>query len=99
MTKLVLVILDLDKEMRVKANMSDFTIERVLSVKYKDKKWILVAYISNLLNEVKRNYEINDKKMLVIIRYLEIWKHFLENTKSQFKIWTGHKKLEYFIKS
>ena len=72
MTKLVLVILDLDKEMRVKANMSDFTIERVLSVKYKDKKWILVAYISNLLNKVKRNYEINDKKMLVIIRYLEI---------------------------
>ena len=38
MTKLVLVILDLDKEMRVKANMSDFTIERVLLVKYKDKK-------------------------------------------------------------
>jgi len=60
---------------------------------------MLVAYISNLLNNVKRNYEIYNKKMLVIIRCLKVWKNFLENTKSQFKIWTDHKKLEYFMKS
>jgi len=37
-TEPVLVILDLDKEIRVKTNMSVFTIERVLLMKYEDKK-------------------------------------------------------------
>ena len=38
MTEPVLVIPDLDKEMRVEADASDFAIEEVLSMKYKDKK-------------------------------------------------------------
>ena len=45
--ELVLVTSDLNKEMRVKAN------------------------ISELLNEAQRNYEIYNKEILAIIRYLE----------------------------
>ena len=71
MTELVLVTPDLDKEMRVEADASDFTTGGVLLMKYEDEKWRLVAYISKLLNEAKRNYEIHDKEMLAIIRYLE----------------------------
>ena len=37
-TELVLAILDLDKEMRVKTNTSDYTIEKVLLVKYENEK-------------------------------------------------------------
>ena len=48
--KLVLAILDLDKEMRVEADALDYTIGGVLSVKYEDEKWRLVAFISKLLN-------------------------------------------------
>jgi len=40
-------------------------------MKYKDKKWRLVAFISKLLNEAERNYEIHDREMLVIVRYLD----------------------------
>ena len=46
-------------------------IEGVLLMKYEDKKWRPVAYISNLLNETERNYEIHDKEMLAIIWCLE----------------------------
>ena len=48
------------------------------------QKWKLMAYISKLLNKVKRNYEIHDKKILAIIKCLETWRHFLEGAKSQF---------------
>jgi len=51
------------------------------------------------LNEAERNYEIHDKEMLAIIRCLEVWRHFLEEAKDQFKIWTDHKNLEYFMKA
>jgi len=46
----VLDILDLDREIRVKVDALDYTTGRVLSVKCKDKKWRLVAFISKLMN-------------------------------------------------
>jgi len=70
-TDLVLVIPDLNREMRVEADASDFAINGVLLMKCEDKKWRPVAYISKLLNEAKRNYEIYDKEILTIIKCLE----------------------------
>ena len=58
-----------------------------------------MAYISKLLNEAERNYEIHNKEMLAIIWYLEAWRHFLEGAKDRFEIWTDHKNLEYFMKA
>jgi len=46
--------------MRVKADVLDFAIGGVLLMKYEDEKWRLLAYISKLLNEAKRNYEIHN---------------------------------------
>ena len=66
-TKPVLAIPDLDKEMRVEANILDYATERILSVKYKDEKQKPVIFISKLLNTTKQNYEIYDKEMLVVI--------------------------------
>ena len=70
-TEPVLVTPDLDREMRVEADASDFAMGEILLMKCKDEKWRPVAYISKSLNEAKRNYEIHDKEMLVIIRCLE----------------------------
>ena len=85
-TEPVLVTLDLDKEMRIKADASDFVMGGVLSMKYEDKKWRPVAYISKLLNEAERNYKIHDKEILAIIQCLEAWRYFLEGAKDQFEI-------------
>ena len=98
-TEPVLVTPDLDKEMRVEADASDFAMGGVLSMKCEDERWRPVAYISKSLNEAERNYEIHDKEMLAIIRCLEAWRHFLEGAKDQFEIWIDHKNLEYFMKT
>jgi len=37
--------------------------------------------------------------MLVVVRCLEAWRHFLEGAIEKFKIWTDHKNLEYFMKA
>ena len=68
----VLVILDLDKKMRIEADVLGFAIGEVLLMKYEDEKWRLVAYILKLLNKAERNYKIHDKEMLVIIWCLEV---------------------------
>ena len=99
MTEPVLVIPDLNKEMRVEVNVLDFAIGEILSMKCENKKWRLVTYISKSLNKAKKNYEIHNKEMLATIRCLEVWRHFLESIKNQFEIWTNYKNLEYFIKA
>jgi len=71
MTKQVLVTLNLDKEMRVEVDTSDFATSGVLSMKCKDEKWRPVAYILESLNEAEKSYRIHDKEMLAIIRCLE----------------------------
>ena len=92
-----LVAPELDKEFRVEADASNFATGGVLSIKCKDSKWRPVAYISKSLNETERNYEIHNKEMLAVIQCLEAWRHFLEGTRSKFKVWTDHKNLEYFM--
>jgi len=92
-TEPVLAIPDIDRKMRVEADASDYTTGGVLSTKYEDGKWRPVAFISKLLNTTEQNYKIHDKEMLAVIRYLEVWRHYLEEAKLKFKIWTDHKNL------
>ena len=78
MQELVLVVLNLDRKMRIEVDASDYATGGVLSIEGKDRKWRPVAFLFKSLNETGRNYEIHDKEMLAIIRGLESWRHLLE---------------------
>jgi len=73
-TKPILVVPDLDKEMRVEANASEYATGGVLSMRCEDDKWRPIVFISKLFNEAERNYKIHDQEMLVIVRSLEEWR-------------------------
>ena len=85
--------------MRMEVDALDYATGRVLSMEYEDGLWRLVAFLSKSLNETKRNHEIHDKKMLVIARGLENWRHLLEGAKFKFEVWMDYKNLEYFMKA
>jgi len=70
-TEPILAILDINREMRVEADASDYATGGVLLTKYEDGKWRPVAFISKLLNAMEQNYKIHNKEMLAVIRYLE----------------------------
>ena len=91
--------LDIDKKMRMEVDISDYAMGGVLSMECEDGLWRPVAFLSKLLNETGRNYEIHNKEMLAIIRELEAWKHLLKGTQFKFEIWIDHKNLEYFMKA
>ena len=98
-TEPILAILDINKKMRVEADASDYATGGVLLIKCEDGKWRLVAFISKSLNTTEWNYKIHDKEMLAVIRYLEVWRHYLEGAKLEFEIWTDYKNLQYFMTS
>ena len=97
-TRLVLAALDLNKEFRIKVNALNCTTKKVLLIKYSNKLQRLVAFISKSQSDTERNYKIYNKEMLVVVRCLEVQKHFLEETTIKFEIWKDHKNLGYFIK-
>jgi len=89
---------DLDREFKVEANTLNYATRGVLLIKCSDKLWRPVAFISKLLSDTEQNYEIHNKEILVVVKCLEVWRHFLERTTTKFKIWTNYKNLKYFMK-
>jgi len=85
-TEPVLAIPDIDREMRVEVDASDYAMGGVLSTKCENGKWRLVAFISKSLNAIEQNYEIHNKEILAVIRCLEAWRHYLEGAKLKFEI-------------
>ena len=69
--ELVLAVPDLDKKIRMKVDALDYATGELLSMECEDRRWKPVVFLLKSLNETERNYEIHDKKMLVIIRRLE----------------------------
>ena len=69
--ELVLAASNIDKKMRMEVDASDYATGGVLSMECEDGLWRLVAFLSKLLNETERNYEIHNKEMLAIIRGVE----------------------------
>jgi len=61
--ELVLAALNLDKKMRMEVDVSDYAMGGVLSMECEDRRWRLVVFLSKLLNEIERNYEIYDKEI------------------------------------
>ena len=70
-TEPVLVILDIDREMRVEADTLDYATGEVLLTKSEDKRWRLIVFLFKVLNTTEQNYKIHDKEILVVIRCLE----------------------------
>jgi len=66
----VLAVPDLDKKMRMEINTSYYMTSSFLSIECKDRRWRLVAFLSKSLNKIEKNYEIHNKKILVVIRGL-----------------------------
>ena len=70
-TELILAIPDINREMKVETDASDYAMGGVLLTKCKDRKWRPVVFILKSLNATEWNYEIYDKEILAVIRCLE----------------------------
>jgi hypothetical protein len=56
-----------------------------------------VTFYSKNMASAECNYEIYNKELLAIIRYLKHWRSELKNIDILIKVFTDHKNLEYFI--
>src|SRR6266481_1862391 len=75
---------------------SNFATRAILSQQQEDRLFHLIGFMSKSFSDMERNYQIHDKEMLVIMRALEEWRHFLKGSDQKFEIHMDHKNLSYF---
>ena len=68
-----------------------------LSQSKDNKRGKPVAYHSRKLTLAEQNYDIHDKKLLVIMDVFKYWQHYLQDTKYEISVVTDHKNLILFI--
>ena len=55
-----------------------------------------MIYFSKKFSSIKQNYDIHDKKLLIIVITLKSWKIYVEKL-SKFRIFIDYKNFMYFI--
>ncbi len=80
----------------LKMNASDEAIEACINQSDDKKHLHLIAFHSRKLTEAELNYEIHNKKLLIIVNSFKQWKVYLEESRYQIQVYTDYKNLLYF---
>ena len=88
---------DLDREIIVETDGSDYVSAGVMSQYDTDGTLHPVAFFSKKHSPVECNYEIYDKELMAIIRCFEEWHAELELSPHLIRVLSDYKNLEYFM--
>ncbi len=86
----ILTMWEPQRPTRLEVDASSFATGGVLMQEKEDGFWYPIAYQSESMSDAEQNYEIYDKEMLVVVRALEDWRHYLEGLPHPFDIITDH---------
>ena len=92
----VLQLLDLSVPFAISTDSSKHALGRVLLQKDINRDWHPCAYLSQTFGPAERNYDIYDHELLVIMKALDTWHHYLLGSPTTVKVFTDHKNLTYF---
>jgi hypothetical protein len=67
MIALILVLFNLEEEIIIKMNVSNYVIKACLNQKDKDRRLHLVVFYLRKMSLIKRNYNIHNKELLIIV--------------------------------
>jgi hypothetical protein len=95
--KLILTNYDSKRENMLEIDASNREIEAIYSQKNDNERWKSVTFYFRKLSSVEQNYEIHDKKLLIIVKNFKEWRVYLEEIKHKIQMYTDHKNLTYFI--
>jgi hypothetical protein len=82
----------------MKIDAFDFVIVDIFSQLVKiDDQWRSIVFYFKKMIFAERNYEINDQKMLVIVKICKKWRHYIENVKHSIRVIIDHANFKNFF--
>ncbi len=89
---------ELDDESMMKIDAFDFVIADIFSQLVEiDDQWRSIVFYFRKMTFAKRNYEVNDQEMLVIVKICKKWRHYIENVKHSIRMIIDHANLKNFF--
>ncbi len=95
--KIILCHYNSDHKIVIEINALNYVFKDILSQYDENEILHLVAYFSKKHNSIECNYEIYDKKLMIIVCAFEKWWSELEDSIYSVEIITNHKNLKYFM--
>ncbi len=95
--KIILRHYNSDHKIVIEINVSNYVFKDILFQYDENEIFHSVTYFSKKHNSVECNYEIYDKKLMIIVYAFEKWWSELEDFIYSVKMITNHKNLEYFM--
>ncbi len=93
----ILIMFESEKSITLEMNVSNEAIETCIN-QSDDKRCLhFIAYYNHKLTIAELNYEIHDKKLLVIVNSFKQWRVYLKEFRHQIQVYTDHKNLLYFM--
>jgi hypothetical protein len=88
----------LDDESMMKIDAFDFVIADIFSQLVKiDDQWRSIVFYFKKMIFAERNYEVNDQKMLIIVKICKKWRHYIENVKYLIQMIIDHANFKNFF--
>ncbi len=89
---------EFDDESMMKINVFDFVITKIFSQLAEiDDQWRSIVFYFKKMIFVERNYEINDQKMLVIVKICKKWRHYIKDVKYFVRMMIDHVNFKNFF--
>ncbi len=89
---------EFDDESMMKIDAFDFVIADIFSQLVKiDDQWRSIVFYFRKMIFAERNYEVNDQKMLVIVKVCKKWRHYIENVKRSIRMIIDHANFKNFF--
>jgi hypothetical protein len=92
----VLMMPDQTKPFQIETDASKYATGAVLTQLDSNGDQHPISFISKTISPAERNYEIYDRELLVIIRALEEWRHYIQGSPHTTIILSDHKNLTYY---
>jgi hypothetical protein len=89
---------EFDDESMMKTNVFDFVIAKIFSQLAEiDDQWRSIVFYFRKLIFAEGNYEVNDQKMLVIVKICKKWQQYIKNVKYSVRMIIDHVNLKNFF--
>ena len=87
---------DLSTPFAISTDTSKHASRGVLLLKDTNGEWHPCAYLSQTFSPTEHNYNIYDWELLVVMRALDTWQHYLLGSPTTIQVFMDHKNLTYF---
>ena len=88
---------DSEWHIHIEINMFDYAVANILSQSDDEDQWHSIAFWFRMMIDVKRNYEIHDQKLLVIVSMFKHWQHYVKDNYHTVEVLTDHNNLKSFM--